>query len=114
MCIDHCTQWVELIAFPSKSSDGVAWSFLKQVLSRFGAPEEVLTNQGTEFLGEFQTLLANQQITHRRASRDHLQADGLAERMVQTLKKGLRRCLLMEAGEKSGTICSLMWQWGTE
>ena len=54
----------------------------------------VLTDQGTEFQGEFQTLLSKQEITHRITSRDNPQADGLAERMVQTLKQSLRRCLL--------------------
>ena len=33
-------------------------------------------------------------MTHRVTSRDNPQADGLAERMVQTLKQSLRRCLL--------------------
>ena len=53
-----------------------------------------MTDQGTEFQGEFQTLLCHHKISHRIASREHPQADGLAERMVQTLKQGLRRCLL--------------------
>ena len=38
--------------------------------------------------------MSKQEITHRVASRDNPQADGLAERMVQTLKQSLRRCLL--------------------
>ena len=54
----------------------------------------VLTDQGTQFLGDFQTLLNKHEITHRTASREHPQADGLAERMVQTLKQSLRRCLM--------------------
>ena len=94
ICIDHRTKWVKIIALPSKASDGVARAFLKHVLSRFGASKEVLTDQGTEFLEEFQTVLTDQQITHRTAFRDHPQADGLAEWMVQTLKQGLRLCLL--------------------
>jgi hypothetical protein len=32
-----------------KSSEGVAYAFLDHVLSHFGAPVEVLTDQGTEF-----------------------------------------------------------------
>ena len=63
-------------------------------MSRFGVPGVVLTDQGTEFLGEIQTLLTQQNITHRIASKENPQADGLAERMVQTLKQSLRSCLL--------------------
>jgi hypothetical protein len=42
----------------------------------------VLTDQGREFLGEFQTLCEQAMIDHRTTSRDHPEADGLAERMV--------------------------------
>ena len=38
--------------------------------------------------------MAEQEITHRLASREHPQSDGLTKRMVQTLKQSLRRCLL--------------------
>jgi hypothetical protein len=51
----------------------------------------VLTDQGREFLGEFQMLCEQAMIDHRTTSRDHPEADGLAERVVQTVKKGLRK-----------------------
>ena len=34
------------------------------------------------------------------SSRDHPQSDGLAERMVQTMKRALRKCLLDNGGEE--------------
>ena len=107
-CIEHCTKWVELIPLPSKASVYVAWAFLENVISRYGAPGEVLTNQGTEFQGEFHTLLSEQEITHRVISRDNLQADGLAERMVQTLKQSLRKCLL---DQNRGMPYYPTWRW---
>lgn len=97
VCIEHCTKWVELIALPSKTSANVARMFVENILNRYGAPGVVLTDKGTELLGEFQRLLSKQEITHRTASRDNPQADGLAERMVQTPKQTLRRCLLDES-----------------
>jgi hypothetical protein len=84
-------KWIELVALPDKFSEGVAYSFLDRVLSRFGALAEVLTDQGREFLGEFQTLCEQAMIDHRTTSRDHLEADGLVERMVQTVKRGLEQ-----------------------
>jgi transposase-like protein len=89
--IEHFSKWIELVALPDKFSEGAAYSFLDRVLSRFGAPAEVLTDQGREFLGEFQTLCEQAMIDHRTTSRDHPEADGLAERMVQTVKRGLRK-----------------------
>ncbi len=46
------------------------------------------------FRGEFQDLLDHALIDHRQTSRNHPQADGLVERMVQTCKKGFRKICL--------------------
>ena len=53
VCIEHFIKWVELIPLPSKSSRDLARGFLEGVLTRYGAPREVLTDQGREFMGEF-------------------------------------------------------------
>ena len=55
VCIEHCTKWIELISLPSKSSSHVARAVVENFLARFGVPGEILTDQGTEFQGEFQT-----------------------------------------------------------
>ena len=47
VCIEHCTKWIELIALPSKSFGNVARAVVDNILSRFGAPGEILTDQGT-------------------------------------------------------------------
>jgi hypothetical protein len=51
--IEHFSKWVELVALLDKSSNSTNQAFLQQVLSRFGAYAECLTNQGSEFRGEF-------------------------------------------------------------
>jgi hypothetical protein len=89
--IEHFSKWIELVALPDKFSEEATYSFLDRVLSRFGAPAEVLMDQGREFLGEFQTLCEQAMIDHRTTSRDHPEADGLAKYMVQTVKRGLRK-----------------------
>jgi hypothetical protein len=84
---------VELVALPDKSSDSTNHVFLQQVLNRFGACFECLTDQGSKFR-RFHDLLEHVFIDHRRTSRDHLQVDGLVEKVVQTCKKGLRKISL--------------------
>lgn len=99
MCIEHFIKRVELIPLPFKSSRDPAMGFLEGFLSRYGAPGEVLTDQGREFMGVFQRLLAQRDITHALASREHPQLDGLAENMVLTMKRVLRKFLLDGVGE---------------
>ncbi|CAI7864533.1 unnamed protein product [Closterium sp. NIES-54] len=90
LMVEHVSKWLEVRAIPSKSSMHVAAVIKEQVVCRFGACAEVLTDQGTEFQGEFKKLLEETGITHRRTSRYHPQSDGLTERLMQTLKRGLR------------------------
>lgn len=97
--VEHFTKWVEVAVFPIRSSKFTAQAFLNGVLARYGSCAEVLTDQGNEFRGEFQVLLDRSLIDHRRTSRDHPQADGLAERLVQTFKNALRK-FCMNAGSE--------------
>jgi transposase-like protein len=89
--IEHFSKWIELVALLDKFSEEAAYSFLDRVLSCFGAPAKVLTDQRREFLGEFQMLYEQAMIDHRTTSRDYPEVDGLAERMVQIVKRGLRK-----------------------
>jgi transposase InsO family protein len=80
--IEHFSKWIELVVLPNKSSYSTSQALLQQVLSRFGAYDECLTYQGSQFRGKFQNLLDHALIDQRRTSRDHPQANGLVERMV--------------------------------
>jgi hypothetical protein len=80
--VEHFFKWIELVPSPDKSSVGVAYAFLNKVLSHFGALVEVLIDQGTKFQGELQVLCDKALINHQTTSRDHPEADGLAECVV--------------------------------
>ncbi|CAI7810272.1 unnamed protein product [Closterium sp. NIES-54] len=88
--IEYVSKWVEVLALSNKTAVAVAEVFEEQVLTRFGACGEVLSDQGTEFQGEFDEMLASCLILHRTTSRYHPQSDVLTERLIQTLKRGLR------------------------
>jgi hypothetical protein len=93
ICVESFSKHAELIPMPDKSSETCAFHFLHNVIARFGACAEVVTEQGTEFDGKFAALLSDAQIDHRRASANHSQSNGLAERCVQTLKICLKKVL---------------------
>ncbi len=97
--IEHFSKWVELVVLPDKSSHNINQAFLQQVLSRFGACDECLIDQGSKFKGEIQDLFDHALIDHRWTLKDHPQADGLVERMVQMCKKGLQKICLTKNKE---------------
>jgi hypothetical protein len=47
--VEHFSKWIELVPSPDKSSKGIAYAIHDRVFSHFGAPVEVLTDQGTKF-----------------------------------------------------------------
>ncbi|KAJ9522419.1 hypothetical protein QJQ45_008293 [Haematococcus lacustris] len=95
VCIEHLTNHVELVPIPDRLASTTAYHFNHQVLGRFGASAEVVTDGGREFKGEFADLLLRYLIDHRVTSPHHPQADGLAERAVQTGKEALRKHIVV-------------------
>ena len=62
--VEHFSKWIELVALLQNSSELAAAAFLDQMLARFGAPAEVLTDQRSEFLGAFEVLCTKALIDH--------------------------------------------------
>ena len=98
--VEYFNKWIELVALLQNSSELVAMAFLDRVLARFGAPPEVLIDQGREFLGAFEDLCTKALIDHRTTSRDHPEADGLAKHVVQTIKRGLQKYGLLRGNHR--------------
>jgi hypothetical protein len=90
IAVEHFSKHIELIPLRDKTAAETA-AAAAQVLCRFGAPAEVVTDGGGEFEGEFDQLLASCFVDHRVTSPHHPQANGLSERVVQTVKRSLRK-----------------------
>lgn len=100
---DYATRYPE--AFPMKFIDAtsVAEELLK-MFTRVGIPEEILTDQGTNFTSQLLAELYN--MLHVRSIRTtpyHPQTDGLVERFNQTLK-GMLRKAAKEEGKDWDTL----------
>jgi hypothetical protein len=75
---------------PTKQAAKVAKAFLG-VMTRFGACAEVLTDNGTEFPGEFEQLCQKLFLDYRWTLRYHPQSNGLTKRLVRTIKMGITK-----------------------
>ena len=91
VCVDYFTRWPEAFPLSEISAFSVASVFSSHWLSRYGAPEQLHTDQGSQFES---SLIANLcRIFNIRKSRTtpyHPQSDGLVERFNKTLKASLR------------------------
>ncbi len=76
--------------------------FLNQILVRFGVQVKVLIDQGWEFLeafGELCVLSFNWPLYHL-SMQEHLEVDGLVEKVVQTMKCGFYKYGLVHGNNK--------------
>ena len=102
IAIEHYTKHLEAVPIPNALASTVAYHFSHNVLARFGACAEVVTDNGSEFAAEFHDLLAHCLIDHRNTSPIHPQANGLAERAVQSIKRALRKMVDAQATTPGG------------
>ena len=93
--IEAFTKYVMLFPTKDKSAESTT-KCLMTIISLFGAPAEIVSDRGTEFEGSFEELLQKCHIDHRRSSSGHPQANGAAERVVQTVKRSLRKYVHQE------------------
>jgi len=95
--VDAHSKWIEASCISSTSSSAVM-DVLRPLFARFGVPETVVTDNGPGFVSqEFEHFLRSNGIHHPTSAPYHPALNGLAERAVQTVEKGLKK-------EKSGNL----------
>ena len=92
MVIDAHSKWIEV--FPTASStSAVVVEHLRTLFAQFGVPETVVSDNGSCFVSEeFSTFLLGNGVKHITSAPYHPATNGLAERAVQIVKKGLKKC----------------------
>ena len=101
--VEHFSKWIELVPLTNLESAQTAAAFQERVLARYGAPVEVVTDNGKEYLGEFAALLRRHGIDQVEIPAGHPSTNGMAERIVQVLKQALRKFI-------SGQGSTMQWE----
>ena len=93
---DYATRYPEAVPLKSIEAERIAEELIK-LFARVGIPEEILTDQGSNFTSQLLAELYRMLRVHPiRTSPYHPQTDGLVERFNQTLKAMLRRAAVTE------------------
>ena len=93
---DYATRYPEAVALRTIDAENIAEELVK-MFARVGIPDEILTDQGSNFTSQLLTELYRMLHVHAiRTSPYHPQTDGLVERFNQTLKSMLRKAATKE------------------
>ncbi|XP_038058795.1 uncharacterized protein K02A2.6-like [Patiria miniata] len=88
--VDYFSRWIEVHHLPTTTSLAVI-NFLKATFARFGIPEVIVTDNGPQFLTEFNQFASEYDIQHLTSSPNYPQANGMAEKAVHIAKSMLRQ-----------------------
>lgn len=112
VAVDSLSKWVEAEPLPDKSAVATA-QFMLRVLARHSCPHEVVTDNGTEFMGDFSRLLQMHCIDHHHTSAYHPQANGLAERMMRSMMSSLEALCSSHPGDWDLHLPIFLWGYRT-
>ena len=88
--VDAHSKWPEVIPVSSTTSSSTI-EVLRDLFARFGIPEQIVSDNGTQFVSEeFQAFIKSNGIRHITSAPYHPATNRLAERAVQTFKQALR------------------------
>jgi len=91
LMIDYFSKAAEFYVIYSKHAHQAAEAFYNGWLCRYGCPEFVTSDNGTEFDAEFAHMVARLGIQHVHTSACHPAANGAVERLVRSFKDILRK-----------------------
>ena len=91
LIIDAHSKWVEIFKTSSTTSAATI-QLLRSTFFRFGIPQTIVSDDGSCFTSsEFEEFLKLNGINHLLTAPYHPQSNGLAERMVQAFKCGMKK-----------------------
>ncbi|CAJ2661783.1 unnamed protein product [Trifolium pratense] len=114
VAVDYFTKWVEAEPLSDITSFRILCFFKRVVLCRFGIPQAVVTDNGTQFTDKgFQDFLATLETKQHFTSMEHPQTNGQAEAANRVILRGLRRRLNQNKKKWVEELESVMWAYRT-
>jgi hypothetical protein len=88
--IDYFTRWTEAYPIPDQKAITVADKFVAEFITRFGVPDRLVSDQGTDFMSQlFRHMCQLMEVEQTRCSPYHPATNGLTERMNSTIQSML-------------------------
>ena len=97
LVVDTHSKWPEVVPMPSSTTGMI--QALRDMLARWGIPEQLVSDNGPQFTSdEFRVFMQSNGVKHIRTAPYHPATNGAAERLVQTVKRALH------TGLQRGTV----------
>jgi hypothetical protein len=89
VAVDHYSKWCEAKVVADHGAKTAAKFLEDDVIRRYGVPKFVLTDNGGEWAAKFDVMCRDYGIQHQRTAPQWPQCNGMAERLIKTIKHGI-------------------------
>ena len=114
MAIDYFTKWPGAKAVRKNTANEVAKFLYQNIMTRFGCPVEIVSDQGTHFLNDvMKELTSRHLIIHKKSSVYHPQCNGQAESTNKILVKALKKIVGANKTGWDRKLDSVLWAFRT-
>ncbi|CAJ2655614.1 unnamed protein product [Trifolium pratense] len=114
VAVDYFTKWVEAEPLSDITSLRILRFFKRNVLARFGIPQVVVTDNGTQFTDkDFRAFLVALGTKQHFTSVEHPQTNGQAEAANRVILRGLRRRLDQNKKKWVEELDNVLWAYRT-
>jgi hypothetical protein len=108
--VEYVTKWEEAEPVESCTKEVATKFIYENIITRFGCPVTLISDQGTHFVNEtIQVLLKKFLIDHRKTTAYHPQANGVVESFNKTLHKGLTKICGIDKNEWDDKVPAVLW-----
>nr|XP_025678358.1 uncharacterized protein LOC112778234 [Arachis hypogaea] len=114
VAIDYYTKWIEAEPLASISSSNCRKFMWRQVITRFGISEVVISDNGTQFTDKkFTEFLTGLGVKQKFSSVEHPQTNGQVESANKVILLGLKKRLDNKKGAWADELASVLWSYRT-
>ena len=111
---DYATKWVEAVSLRDNKAASVARFLYKHIMTRFGCPIELVSDQGVHFLNSVIEELTNKHmIMHKKSTPYHPQANGQAKSTNKVLVRILKKIVEENRSDWADKLDSALWSFRT-
>ncbi|PNX56457.1 gag-pol polyprotein, partial [Trifolium pratense] len=114
VAVDYFTKWIEAEPLANITTFNVLRFFKRNILERFGIPQVVITDNGTQFTDKkVREFMAKVGTAQHFTSVEHPQTNGQAEAANRVILGGLKRRLDKAKGKWTEELHSVLWSYRT-
>ena len=112
--VDYVSKWVEAIACPKNDANAVVGFIQKNILSRFGAPRTIISDEGSHFANKlFAKLMSRYGVKHVMRLAYHPQSNGQIEIFNRRIKNILKKTVYDSRKDWSIKMEDALWVYKT-